>query len=220
MEHGHHVYGLDIETDTSLDGLDPHVGMITSVALSVSGNDRLFQGPERELLIDLDRALRALPPGLLATWNGGAFDLPYLADRASLWGIRLGLVLAADPRLRIVGPPLRGHDVAYRGQWYRHRHIDAARLTRGVRMPFASTVQAIGHRLAGHRPGLGLPIVDDLSHEVAHAFPTNDARLARVLVERQLPKAARHVDRVARNRPALPRSPAHPAVRARLAAQH
>src|SRR3546814_13231573 len=69
------IYGLDIETDTSVDGLDPNVSRIVAAALSTGGVDELFDGPEDELLAGLDERLAELPPGVLATWNGSAFDL-------------------------------------------------------------------------------------------------------------------------------------------------
>src|SRR3546814_312720 len=74
------IYGLDIETDTSVDGLDPNVSRIVAAALSTCGVDELFDGPEGELLAGLDERLAEWPPGVLAPWNGSAFDLP---DRKS-----------------------------------------------------------------------------------------------------------------------------------------
>ena len=236
------VYGLDIETDQTL---DPSVGGVRTVVLSTAGRDQIFDGPERTLLTDLDDYLKSLDPGLLATWNGGGFDLPFLADRASVFGLTLGLVLAADPKIALQGEPLRGHRCAYRGAWYEHRHIDASRMYRSGRgrlVEVTDLLASFGRRHTPRRPGLGLPIDADLSHEVVHAFPRSDARLARVLVERRLPHVSRFVDRIVKPEPAgavgagrssavrqpdfslrspnrPPLSPAHPAVRASLAAQ-
>ena len=89
------VYGLDIETDTSVDGLDPARSAVLTVALSHAGGDEVFSGPEDRLLAEVDERLADLPPGVLATWNGSAFDLPFIAHRAGLLGLRLGLVLRA-----------------------------------------------------------------------------------------------------------------------------
>ncbi len=116
----HHrlVYGLDIETNAgpgSGDPLDPLASPVRTAVLSTARGDATFRGDEESILDDLDETLRNLEPGILATWNGGAFDLPYLADRASMWGLHLGLRLAADPRLRRRGDVLRGHTGAYRG---------------------------------------------------------------------------------------------------------
>src|SRR4051794_18369466 len=91
------LYGLDIETDTSVDGLDSSCAAIVAVGVSWDGGDVVFRGPEAQLLRSLDKWLRRMPSGVLVTWNGSGFDLPFLADRAALAGVRLGLELTADP---------------------------------------------------------------------------------------------------------------------------
>ena len=165
------VYGLDIETDTTVDGLDPATSAVVTAALSLDGFDEIFSGPEDDILVDLDHRLTALEPGVIATWNGAAFDLPFLADRARLWGLRLGLVLRRDPSIPMRHAPLRGHDGAYRAAWHRHGHVDAFRLYRDE--------------------------VHDLEAEALHAYASSDARLARVLTERRWGTAARFIDRIA-----------------------
>jgi DNA polymerase elongation subunit (family B) len=87
------IYGLDIETDTSVNGLDPAVGGIVTVALSSPSGDEVFDGPEIDMLAAVDARLAGLAPGVLATWNGAFFDLPFLADRAAYHGVALGLRL-------------------------------------------------------------------------------------------------------------------------------
>lgn len=241
----HHrpVYGLDIETDAASgdDALDPRSSRVRNVVLSTPSKEWTFTGNEPDMLADLDDALRHLEPGVLATWNGGAFDLPFLADRAAMWGLRLGLRLAADSHLRVRGEALRGHAGAYRAGWYLHHHLDAARLYRSGRRPLIDVdelLRAIGLRTASvRREGDGPADIPDtaLTHKATHAFASNDARLVRVMVEQRLPAAVRHIDRIVVTpdpdrritgpRPALvgrtrpPLSPAHPAVRAMLSAQ-
>src|SRR6476469_307418 len=117
------VYGLDIETDTTVDGLDPRVARVLTVALSCANHDEVFSGPEDLLLRDLDVRLRRLRPGVIATWNGATFDLPFLDDRARLHGLELGLRLEADPRMALRHAPLPGHTTGYRGAWHGHRHL-------------------------------------------------------------------------------------------------
>ncbi len=165
------VYGLDIETDTTLGGLDPASSAVVTAALSLDGVDEIFSGPEDDILVDLDHRLAALEPGVIATWNGAAFDLPFLADRARLWGLRLGLLLRRDPSIPVRHAPLPGHHGAYRASWHQHGHVDAFRLYRGD--------------------------VHDLETEARHANASSDARLARVLIERRWGTAARFVDRIA-----------------------
>ena len=61
-----HVYGLDIETDTTVDGLDPEVAPIVTVAVSLDGYEEVFSGDERGLLFDLDQRMAELEPGVIA----------------------------------------------------------------------------------------------------------------------------------------------------------
>ena len=122
------MYGLDIETDTTVDGLDPDVAAVVTVALSDNGRDEVFTGDETSILLELDALLSDLEPGIIATWNGAAFDLPFLADRAARNGLPLGLRLRPDPKIRLDHEPLPGHECAYRARWHRHGHVDAYRL--------------------------------------------------------------------------------------------
>jgi hypothetical protein len=195
------VYGLDIETDTSVDGLDPARSAVLTVALSQPGFDEVFSGPEPELLVDLDARLARLDPGVLATWNGAAFDLPFLADRAARWGLHLGLLLRHDPGIPLRHDPLPGHAGAYRAAWHHHGHVDAYRLYRGDVGPalrVSCSLKSIA-RLVGLVPiEVDRSRVHDLSREALHAYAASDARLARVLTERRWATAARAVDRVER----------------------
>ncbi len=80
--------------------------------------------------LELDEWLADMTPGVVATWNGAAFDLPYLATRARLLGVPLGLQLELDPALVLRHGPLPGHDGAYRATWHHHTHLDAYRVFR------------------------------------------------------------------------------------------
>jgi DNA polymerase elongation subunit (family B) len=192
------VYGLDIETDTTADGLDPRVAPVVTVALSLPGHDEIFSGRESTLLFDLDERLRALPPGVIATWNGAAFDLPFLAHRAAVHGLDLGLRLLRDPTL-IVRDPLPGLAGAFRGAWHRHTHLDAYRMYKGDVGPVlrvSCSLKSIA-RLVGLAPvEVDRTRIHDLSREALHAYASSDARLARVLTERRMPGAARFIDRL------------------------
>jgi uncharacterized protein YprB with RNaseH-like and TPR domain len=192
------VYGLDIETDTTADGLDPRVASVVTVALSLPGHDEIFSGRESTLLFDLDQRLRDLAPGVLATWNGAAFDLPFLAHRAALHQLDLGLRLLRDPTLT-VRDPLPGLAGAFRGAWHRHTHLDAYRMYRGDVGPVlrvSCSLKSIA-RLVGLAPvEVDRTRIHDLSREVLHAYASSDARLARVLTERRMPGAARFIDRL------------------------
>jgi DNA polymerase elongation subunit (family B) len=197
MDHPGPIYGLDIETDTSVDGLDPAVSPVVTVALSGPAGDEVFAGAERDLLAALDEALRALPPGVLATWNGAAFDLPFLADRAARLGLAVGLTIELDPTIVSRRPPLAGHTGAYRGTWHGHRHIDTYRLYRGDVGPalqVSCSLKTIA-RLVGLTPvEVDRERIHALPDDVLRAYVTSDARLARLLTERRWPAASRFVD--------------------------
>lgn len=239
------VYGLDIETGhagRAVDGtgrpIDPGEAPVTRAVLSTPARDRFFSGDEADLLDELDAALAELEPGILTTWNGSGFTLPYLADRATLCAVDLGLRLAADPRLRLRGEQLVGHTTGYRAAWYAHRHLDAARLYRSGRRPLVEVttlLRALGRPGRARMDDVGPADVPgaELTHAATHAFAANDARLVRTMIENRLPGVVRHVDRITvpapdafgatvrnvrrRLEPATVRmSPAHPAVRAAL----
>lgn len=192
------VYGLDIETDTSADGLDPRVAPVVTVAVSLPTHDEIFSGRESTLLFDLAQRLRSLPAGVIATWNGAAFDLPFLAHRADLHRLDLGLRLRRDPRI-VLRDRLPGLDGAYRGAWHHHSHLDAYRMYKGDVGPVlrvSCSLKSIA-RLVGLAPvEVDRTRIHDLSREALHAYASSDARLARVLTERRMPGAARFIDRL------------------------
>ena len=197
------VYGLDIETDTTVNGLDSEVAPVVTVALSHDDYDEVFSGDELTIVAAVDARLAELAPGVLATWNGAAFDLPFLADRAALLDLPIGLRLHHDPGIRMHHEPLPGHPGAYRARWHRHGHIDAYRLYRGDVGPalrVSCSLKSIA-RLVGLAPlQVDRTHIHDLSREVLHAYAASDARLARVLTERRWGTASRFVDRVAFDR--------------------
>ena len=193
------VYGLDIETDTTINGLDPGVASIVTVALASPGFEETFVGEEHELLAELDLRIRALEPGVIATWNGAAFDLPFIADRAALYGMQLGLRLQQDPSIPLHHEPLPGHPGSYRASWHHHGHVDAYRLYRGDVGPslrISCSLKSIA-RFVGLAPvEEDRTRIHDLSNEALHAYAASDARLARILTERRWATASRFVDRV------------------------
>jgi hypothetical protein len=190
------LYGLDIETDTAAGGLDPSRAAIVAVALSGPDGDEVYDGDESTLLTEVDARLAALAPGVLVTWNGGAFDLPFIADRAGQLGLDLGLVIRHDPTVS-ARDPLPGHPGSYRGRWYDHGHLDGYRLYR------ADVGRSLGIS-CGLKPmakmvGLGPVEVDVtqlhlLSRDEVAAYVASDARMARALVTRRLPHALASID--------------------------
>lgn len=189
------IYGIDIETDTRVDGSDPAVASITTVVLSGQGFEEFFIGDEADLLTALDRRLASLPPGLLASWNGATFDLPFIADRAELLGVALRLRLCPDQSLTMGRPTLPGHASAYRASWADHAHLDTYRIYGDTSTGWAS-LRTIGRLIGLGEQGGRAVRRSDLANEALHANAASDARLARSLAERRWTAGLRLADRV------------------------
>lgn len=194
------LYGLDIETDTTSDGLDPGVARVVAVAVSSSvGGDVVLTGPEAGVLGGLDAHLAELDPGVLVTWNGGAFDLPFLAARAAVADVDLGLQLAWDPAgYRPGRSPLPGHLGTYAASWHGHVHLDAYRAWRALSDPDLPC----GLKAVARAEGLTPVEVDDVTrlHDVPllelRRYVASDAALARRLAERRWREVRRFIDRL------------------------
>jgi hypothetical protein len=198
------LYGLDIETDTTLDGLDPTMSSVVAVAVDAGERRIVFTGPERRLLRDLDRWLGQAPPGVLVTWNGAGFDLPFLADRARALRVRLGLELHEDAAIVLRHDPLTGHHAAYRARWYRHLHLDACCLYRALH---AGEERSFGLKRVAVDCGLHPVEVDasrihELTPDELRRYVASDAALARQLAERRWLDAGAHLDAVVLRPPA------------------
>jgi DNA polymerase elongation subunit (family B) len=118
---GPQLVGFDIETDTSVGGLDPETAPIVAVALSTDAGDHVLTGPEAAILSDIDRLVAELPAGFLVTWNGSGFDLPFVARRAEILGVPLGLDHVDDPSRASRRDPGRR---VVRGRWHRLVQLD------------------------------------------------------------------------------------------------
>lgn len=190
------MYGLDIETDTANGGLDPRRAAVIAVAVSTGARDIVLMGDEHTILRELDDALATLEPGIIVTWNGSAFDLPFLVDRARVTGVRLGAVLEFDARLA-TRTPLPGHTGSYRATWHRHRHLDAYRLYRNDlkrSLDVSCSLKSVARVT-------GVPFVDadasrihELCDDEIRRYVASDARVARALALRRWSTAARFID--------------------------
>lgn len=194
------LYGLDIETDTSLDGLDPGVAPVIAVAVSSEQEDTVLTGAEPAVLRALDRHLADLEPGVIVTWNGAAFDLPFLADRAARHGIDLALEMHWDPRVprSTHRRPLPGHIGSYVACWYDHCHLDAYRAWRTLT---ADPDESCALKAVAAREGLpAVELERSLIHEAAlsllRSYASSDAALARRLAERRWNEVRRFIDRL------------------------
>ncbi len=190
-------YGLDIETDTTIDGLDPATSPVVAVAVSTVQGDTVLTGHEPDILAGLDDLLRSLPGGVIVTWNGSSFDLPFLDHRARVLDVPLGLVLCTSDRRPVESPwppPVDG----CRATWGAHAHLDGFRLYR------ADVRRTVGLScgLKAMARLVGLPVIEvdragihDLTEQELESYVSSDARLARQLVARRMPAAAAAVDR-------------------------
>ncbi len=191
------IYGIDIETDTAVDGMDPAVARIIAVAVAGPDGVRVFDDSDESLLLDrVDWHLASLEPGVLSTWNGAAFDLPFLADRGRRCGLRLGLRLTLDPTIPS-RRPLPGHAGAYRGSWHGHAHLDAYQLFRADVVPalgISGGLKSIS-RLCGLDPvELAAARVHTFEKDQVSAYVSSDARCTRLLVLRRWPTARAALD--------------------------
>lgn len=194
------IYGLDIETDTSVDGLDPRVSPVVAVAVATESRTFVFDGDEAALLRDVDIVLATLPPGVIVTWNGSGFDLPFLADRARVQSVDLALRLEPRHERSADGhDALPGHEGAYRGAWGRHGHLDGYRVYRAdvgasARLPCGLKPLA---RLVGLRPvEVDRTDIGALSRAELHDYVASDAVVARELVVRRWPACEPGIDRL------------------------
>ena len=193
------IYGLDIETDTTVDGLDPLVARVVAVAVAGPRGVTIFDDRNEALLLDrLDWHLAAIEPGVLATWNGANFDLPFLHHRAQHQGLELGLRLRPDPALPLPREPLVGHAHTNRAWWHGHAHLDAYRLYRADVVPalgVSGGLKSIA-QLCGLAPVLAdAAHLHELTRQDVRAYVSSDARCTRELVLRRWPTARRAVDR-------------------------
>jgi hypothetical protein len=160
--------------------------------VSSERGDEVLLGDERELLVELDRRLARLAPGVLVTWNGTFFDLPFIAARAAALGLQLGLRCDAAGAWP---PPYRPGP--HESSWWGHRHLDGYRLYRddlGRALGLSCALKSLS-RLCGLQPvevdRSRMHLLDDAS---MREYVASDARLARQLVQRRMPLAYRSVD--------------------------
>lgn len=185
------LYGLDIETDTTVDGLDALQAGIVAVALSGDDGDEVFLGTERDILRRVDRRLAELPSGVIVTWNGRSFDLPFIAHRSQICGVDLGL-WSPDP-----APAWPPPDGGARWGWGAHRHLDGLLMYRSdVRrvLDISCGLKSLALLMGLAPVQVDYESLHELPDEQMAAYVASDARLARDLVRRRLPAAMAWAD--------------------------
>ena len=178
------IYGLDLLTNATGPLIDPASDRILEIGLSTPNEDELYEGGEPELIELLDRRLRLLEPGVLATWHGSVLAIPMIAQRAARWQLELGLTLWADRR-SAPPSPIAGVEEASCASWHTHQVLDLRRVYETIEPKRRSR-----RRGRGVDPEDLIPPADDL----ALRDPRKDARLARQLAERRWSQARRFVD--------------------------
>ena len=172
---------------------------IVAVAVSGDGWSEVFTGDEAEILRSLDSKVAELQPGILVTWNGARFDLPFIADRAGQLGIELGLRLAPDPHHRSRHDPLPGHSGGYVASWHHQRHLDAYAVYRadvGASLGLPCGLKPLSRMLGLQPVEVDRSAIHELSDSALDEYVASDAILARELALRRWPTACRAVDAV------------------------
>ena len=129
------LVSLDIETDTSGGGgLDPTTSKVVAASLAYSDTDKVEvfdSNSEEEILQDIEKVLTART-GLLVTWNGAGFDLPFLYARYGFTKTTTSLRVAADPSIPAKYAPPAGLGPPVRSTWNHLAHVDISYLYAGV----------------------------------------------------------------------------------------
>lgn len=202
---GDHVYAMDIETDTDgVNGLDPREARITELVICGPREAVVFDDEdETTLLVRADNYLRRLRPGLISTWNGTFFDLPFIFDRARMLYNAghseigdLGMTLLPVPGLTPKYDYLPGHTVGYDCLWRGrgngvfdlHRHLDISFAYKG----FADE-HGIRHSLKPVAQAHGIEMIEvdrcrmhDLTPQERHDYVVSDGRGTRALTLHRL----------------------------------
>ena len=182
-----HVYGLDIETDTSINGLDPRVARVTSIAIwSPDAQRCLVAQEERELLIAFGQLLLDCPPGIVVGWNSSCFDLPFLATRAERCGVELPIRLVADPGIQPKYGFTPPHDSGYRTEIAHHQHADIAYAYKAEarRLGVAWSLKPVAKALGIEVVEVDRERVHELSIAELNAYNLSDARATYLLAQR------------------------------------
>jgi DNA polymerase elongation subunit (family B) len=196
MFHPQRCYSFDLETDNSQGhGLDPAKSRITDISLGTCAGDTVFSDTDEvAMLADFDDAVYALPAGVIFTWNGTHFDLPFLSVRLAHHGI-LHHSMVSDPTPEY--PPkygllpgaasgLTAQFLAYTGG--SHVHLDIAYAYKRI-----AEEMDVRWGLKPVAEALGIPVIEldrtrlhTYSEKERTDYAASDARITRLLGMRLL----------------------------------
>lgn len=174
---------LDIETETRFGGgLDPLTSSVVAVALAFDdGRSMVFDGDdEAAILSRVDDVLRSRR-GLLLTWNGAGFDLPFIAVRSRILGLAdtpsFGLVTSSDPSLPVKYAPPPGLGDPVRARWHATAHVDIAHLYRPVAEAhgLSWSLKPVARHHGFEPVEVDRTAIHDLSPEELEAYVVSDA---------------------------------------------
>jgi len=131
-------YALDLETNTNPgDGLDPTNPLTTITSAAVYFGPRANEtGPEGSIVFDdpnearLLRSLNAFfadpdtTPGVIVTWNGANFDIPFLLTRSKFCEVTLDLTALVHESRKPKYSACKGHSGGYIAAWGDNDHAD------------------------------------------------------------------------------------------------
>lgn len=182
------IYALDIETYTGLlpdgkqaYGLDPAQSYITEIAVCGPDFTEVFalkDVREADLLCDLASFLSTLTPGVIATWNGRFFDLPFIHDRAEANDLDpktdLGLMLLPRDDVQPKYDFLPGHKTGYEAVWeasgYCHLTYDVS-----FRYKEFAEQHGVKHSLKPVARAAGIEVIE-LDRERMHEYTDEERR--------------------------------------------
>jgi uncharacterized protein YprB with RNaseH-like and TPR domain len=206
-------YAVDIETDTTpchkppqedcqTRGLDPGRTTITEIAI-VSGKmlgevldakpPRPFvrsgkgTAAEARMLTRFTSLLNALPTGVVVTWNGAAFDAPFLVDRYQVEHLVCPVKIRYDSTLKLKYPPLPGHPGGYRASFGPHSHVDIAEVFRPIAeaLGVRHSLKPVARAVLGIEPiEVDRRRMHELSAEERFRYAVSDAKITLALSER------------------------------------
>lgn len=190
------IYALDIETDTTIDGRDPSVAAVIAVSIADTGGPlAVLLGPEKMVLGATIAALDALEPGIVATWNGSGFDIPFIQERSDLLGIRTGWeVLPTDRPSKY--PPIGGRAGRYSCALGRHRHADIAWGWQDhcINNSVAWSLKPLAHSLGIEAIEADREHAADLLRDELFAYVASDAHVTAILAQRLGEGIFEHLD--------------------------